>query len=102
MTVIAPTQAQMQHAFAALRGADWPATLAELQLDTTPLATARLGTVLGAARCVAQGGDITRADLSGPITNRPARPAPHPLPTRRHGDAAVDIKRIASGDRDDE
>lgn len=98
-THAAPTEAQLQQAFAQMRAAGWPATLAELQLDTTPLATARLGIVLGAARRIALGGHPERPDLSGPI--RAASPAPHHPPTRRRSDTGFDRKRLAAGDRDD-
>lgn len=101
-TTRAPTATQLQQAFDAMHGAGWPATLAELQLDVTPLATARFGIVLGAARHLANGGQLARPDLSGPITHAPIKRAPSPTPARRHGDAPVDIKRLASGDRDDQ
>ncbi|MDR7331735.1 hypothetical protein [Roseateles asaccharophilus] len=101
----APTEAQMQHAFAQVRAAGWPPSLAELQLDSSPLATARLGIVRAAALHVAHGGQLTRPDLSGPITDWRLKPAPahhaHPHPARRHGDA-VDLKRVASGDKEDD
>ncbi len=97
----APTAAQLQQAFAVMRGAGWPATLADLQADTSPLAVARVGIVHGAARRLANGGHPERPDLSGPITHATKR-VPSTSPARRHGDTPVDIKRIAAGDRDDE
>ena len=99
---VVPSTAQLQQAFDVMRGAGWPATLAELRLDTTPLATARVGIVLGAARCLANGGRLERPDLSGPITCAQLKRAPQPLPARHHGAAGDDRKRAAAGDRDDD
>ena len=104
MAVIAPNEAQMEQAFEVLRGAGWPLTLAELRLDDSGLSPARMGIVLAAARHVANGGHLDRPDLSGPIREpyKPApRPHPHHSPARRHGDA-VDLKRAASGEKDDD
>lgn len=105
-TTLAPTAAQLQQAFGVMRGAGWPATLAELQLDPSPLATARMGIVLGAARRLAHGGHPERPDLCGPVINpvtrAPIKHAPQPLPARRHGDVGDDRKRAAAGDRDDQ
>ncbi len=100
-----PSEDDMQAVFKELHAAGWPGTLAELRLAST-----RLTLVTRIARNRANGsrGVELRPDLSGPITNpRPAAPTAAPrqraggvlIPT--HPPAAVDLKRIASGDRDD-
>lgn len=95
-----PTEADLQAAFAALHADDWPADLRTLRM-----AAARLKLVQATARAIANGGRPSRIDLTGPITNaQPARPAtaqPWPFPAKRPLAHALDLKRLAAGDRDD-
>lgn len=101
-----PTADHLQAAFADMRGPGWPETLAELQR-----AAARYAVVLGVAQARARGLPVLPREqhLQQPALGEPpARTFEHPArlagtrptPARRHGDA-VDLKRLASGDRDD-
>ena len=97
-----PTTDHLQAAFERVRGDDWPTSLRELQQ-----AAARLAVVTGAAQALARGERVLARESCQPCA-LPARAIEHPArltgtrptPARRHGDA-VDLKRRASGDRDD-
>lgn len=102
----APTADELQAAFADMRSPDWPATLAELQT-----AAARYAVVLGVAQARARGLAVPARELPNlraQLSTPPARTFEHPArltgtrptPARRHGDT-IDLKRLASGDRDD-
>lgn len=101
MTPREPSEADLQAAFALLHGDDWPRDLHTLRMAAT-----RMKLVQAAAREIANGGRPTRPDIAAPITPAPpARPAPRfdqawPLPAKRQAQG-IDMKRLASGDRDD-
>lgn len=97
MTPREPSEADLQAAFALLHGADWPKDLHQLRMAAT-----RMKLVQAAARVIANGGRPCRPE----ITPQPARPAPRfeqawPFPPKPFIKQAIDVKRLAAGDRDD-
>lgn len=96
-----PTHEQLLDAFTRVRGDDWPADLRALQL-----AVARMTLVEAAAKALARGQRVLARqaplDTAPPLPSRPSstRALGHTERLRRHGDA-VDLKRLAAGDRDD-
>jgi hypothetical protein len=78
-----PTDEQLHQAFARLRRADWPATLAEAEQDPVRAALVR--------------SDAVRHALGMPPRRTSARPA-----VFRAAPAHFDRKRAAAGDRDDD
>lgn len=107
MQVTLVTDADLQAAFARVRGDGWPTSLHELQQ-----AAARLAIVTGAAQALARGERVLAREQQHPGPGTTTEPPVHTFkpiarhpgtrlnPARHHGDA-VDLKRLASGDRDD-